>query len=257
MNQTPETTTTLHPDGTLEIHGYDTAEAFFTQAPRGLVRCGTCGRVWDEVNGNAAPAARCPFEYDHDDESTPAERLEYLRGEIRAERISQGELDELQGLAEHIDPGDVELLEWAGVPEHDDEPEPEPGRAAVIAEHDHSAVAMADTIVRERAERAALAAAVAEVWAEDMPSTYRNRKVCELVRETLETGELPTDRRVEKLRTANAMLAESLNTLAAEKRRLEDTIETLRRQNGNQFRAIQTIREIDPELVRRVQDGEV
>lgn len=48
-------------------------------------------------------------------------RLEYLRGEIRAERISYGEIAELQGLAEHIDPGDVELLEWAGVPEHDDE----------------------------------------------------------------------------------------------------------------------------------------
>lgn len=49
-----------------------------------------------------------------------AERLEYLRGEIRAERISYGEIAELQGLAEHIEPGDVELLEWAGVPEHDD-----------------------------------------------------------------------------------------------------------------------------------------
>ena len=44
-------------------------------------------------------------------------RLEYLRGEIRAERISYGELAELQGLAEHIDRTDVELLEWAGVPE--------------------------------------------------------------------------------------------------------------------------------------------
>ena len=44
-------------------------------------------------------------------------RLEYLRGELRAERISYGELAELQGLAEHIDPTDVELLEAAGVPE--------------------------------------------------------------------------------------------------------------------------------------------
>lgn len=48
------------------------------------------------------------------------ERLQYLRGEIRAERISYGEIAELQGLAPHIDPGDVELLEWAGVPEHTD-----------------------------------------------------------------------------------------------------------------------------------------
>lgn len=47
-----------------------------------------------------------------------AERLEYLRGEIRAERISYGEIAELQSLAEHIDPDDVELLEWAGVSEH-------------------------------------------------------------------------------------------------------------------------------------------
>jgi hypothetical protein len=47
-----------------------------------------------------------------------ASRLEELRVEIRAERISYGEIAELQGLAEHIDPSDVELLEWAGVPEH-------------------------------------------------------------------------------------------------------------------------------------------
>jgi hypothetical protein len=48
---------------------------------------------------------------------TIQERLEYLRGEIRAERISYGEIAELQSLAEHIQPDDVELLEWAGVPE--------------------------------------------------------------------------------------------------------------------------------------------
>jgi hypothetical protein len=52
-------------------------------------------------------------------QATTAERLEYLRAEIRAERISYGEIAELQGLAEHIDPSDVELLEWAGVPEYD------------------------------------------------------------------------------------------------------------------------------------------
>lgn len=51
---------------------------------------------------------------------TPAERLEHLRQAIRAERISWGELAELQSLADHIDPGDVELLEWAGVPEHEE-----------------------------------------------------------------------------------------------------------------------------------------
>jgi len=47
-------------------------------------------------------------------------RLEYLRGEIEAERISWGELAELQGLAEYIEPGDVVLLEWAGVSEFDE-----------------------------------------------------------------------------------------------------------------------------------------
>jgi len=48
---------------------------------------------------------------------TIKERLEYLRGEIEAERISYGELVELQDLSEHIEDGDVLLLEWAGVPE--------------------------------------------------------------------------------------------------------------------------------------------
>lgn len=50
-------------------------------------------------------------------------RLDYLRGEIEHERISYGEIAELQGLAEHIDPSDVVLLEWAGVPEHDEDSE--------------------------------------------------------------------------------------------------------------------------------------
>jgi len=45
------------------------------------------------------------------------ERLDYLRSEIEAERISYAELSELQSLAEWIDPGDCVLLEWAGVAE--------------------------------------------------------------------------------------------------------------------------------------------
>lgn len=48
---------------------------------------------------------------------TPRDRLEYLRTQLRAECISYGELAELQGLAAHIEPGDTELLEAAGVPE--------------------------------------------------------------------------------------------------------------------------------------------
>ena len=53
-----------------------------------------------------------------------ANRLEYLRGELRAERISYEELAELQSLAGQIDPGDVELLEAAGVPESPEEVAP-------------------------------------------------------------------------------------------------------------------------------------
>lgn len=44
-------------------------------------------------------------------------RLNYLRRELRSERISYGELVELESLVRHIEPGDVELLEAAGVPE--------------------------------------------------------------------------------------------------------------------------------------------
>ena len=47
------------------------------------------------------------------------ERLEYLRGEIEAERISYGEIAELQSLAEYIEPDDTLLLEWAGIPERE------------------------------------------------------------------------------------------------------------------------------------------
>ncbi len=47
-------------------------------------------------------------------------RLECLRKELRAQCISYGELVELQSLAKYIDPGDVELLEAAGVPEFEE-----------------------------------------------------------------------------------------------------------------------------------------
>lgn len=55
--------------------------------------------------------------------TTIKERLEYLRSQIEAERISYEEISELQSLAEHIEPGDVQLLEWAGVPEFPEEQE--------------------------------------------------------------------------------------------------------------------------------------
>jgi len=47
------------------------------------------------------------------------ERLEYLREELREQRISYGELAELQSLVEYIDSSDVELLEAAGVSEEE------------------------------------------------------------------------------------------------------------------------------------------
>ena len=42
-------------------------------------------------------------------------RLEYLRKELRAERISYGELIELQSLEEHIEKDDYELLGAIGI----------------------------------------------------------------------------------------------------------------------------------------------
>lgn len=44
-------------------------------------------------------------------------RLEDLRKEIEQERISTAEIAELQSLAPHIQPDDVLLREWAGIPE--------------------------------------------------------------------------------------------------------------------------------------------
>lgn len=49
------------------------------------------------------------------------ERLEYLREQLRDENISYGEIAELESLADQIEPGDVELLQAAGVPEFKDE----------------------------------------------------------------------------------------------------------------------------------------
>jgi hypothetical protein len=66
-----------------------------------------------EICGNRATSIEIHMRVAH----PIGERLEYLRGELRAERISYGELAELQGLAKHIKAGDIELLEAAGVPE--------------------------------------------------------------------------------------------------------------------------------------------
>ncbi len=46
-----------------------------------------------------------------------AGRLEDLRKSIQAESISWGEIAELQSLADYIDDDDLELMQWANVPE--------------------------------------------------------------------------------------------------------------------------------------------
>ena len=43
--------------------------------------------------------------------------LERIRKAIREENISYGEIVELQCLAKYISPEDVELREWANIPE--------------------------------------------------------------------------------------------------------------------------------------------
>lgn len=45
-------------------------------------------------------------------------RLKEIRTEIEAERVSYGELAELQDLKEYIEDDDVLLKEWAGIPEN-------------------------------------------------------------------------------------------------------------------------------------------
>jgi len=85
----------------------------------------TIGRPKQNIKAEAAPAqtgGHSPLIKDKQIAIT--RRLEYLRRELRTERISQGELLELASLAEHIAPGDVELLEAAGVPEHEAEAAP-------------------------------------------------------------------------------------------------------------------------------------
>ena len=47
-------------------------------------------------------------------------RLEEIRQSICERNVSYGELAELESLADYIESGDVQLLEWAGVPEFRD-----------------------------------------------------------------------------------------------------------------------------------------
>jgi len=54
-------------------------------------------------------------------EKAAKKRLEQLRKELRAERISYGELAELESLKKYIDDDDVELRQAAGIPEFEDD----------------------------------------------------------------------------------------------------------------------------------------
>jgi hypothetical protein len=87
--------------------------------------CPNCGRPFDGHMHAGDPCDVC--EAKHDGMADPgrakrdiARRLEHLRSQIQAESISYGEIAELQALAPFITAGDVELLEWAGVPEDDE-----------------------------------------------------------------------------------------------------------------------------------------
>ena len=100
------------------------ATLFFTNdlTLREPQRFGNSGTEFWGSERDAAAKARREYRgwtFRHEPQTPPdiAERLEYLRGEIDAERISYGEIHELQTLVPYIEPGDVQLLEWAGVPE--------------------------------------------------------------------------------------------------------------------------------------------
>ena len=68
---------------------------------------------YDERKDDGRPYPEGAFVcYNCDETRDIKKRLEYLRKEIQEERISYGEVAELQGLAEHIAPDDVELLQW-------------------------------------------------------------------------------------------------------------------------------------------------
>jgi hypothetical protein len=72
------------------------------------------------------------------DTQAASQRLEAIRASLRAENISWGELAELQALAAHIEPGDTELLEAAGVPEYPAEPASTTPLADALAGVDHA-----------------------------------------------------------------------------------------------------------------------
>lgn len=86
------------------VSGFDPDEAIGTALA--MAKTDGFGAEVNEGRGYAVTARRVD------------DRLEYLRSQIRAESISMLETMELESLADAIDKGDVELLQWAGVPEN-------------------------------------------------------------------------------------------------------------------------------------------
>ena len=72
---------------------------------------------WDKLNKEFDQALEDDQYFINIKHKAMKQRLEEIREEIRNERVSIGELIELRSLIEYIDKDDVELLEWAGVPE--------------------------------------------------------------------------------------------------------------------------------------------
>jgi len=66
--------------------------------PRATV-CGDCGRGWDDsvvTSVTPTPAARCPFEYDHEQEIVP-ESIAQLSGKIRESIWTGSDFPDLSG----------------------------------------------------------------------------------------------------------------------------------------------------------------
>jgi hypothetical protein len=104
-------------------------------------------------------------------------RLEELRADLRAERISYAGLAELADLAEHIEDGDVELLEAAGVPEGMTGPEwARPATDATIGERSRTRIKMSTTTEIDNARNQA-AAQIASVQA--MVARLRHAEDCD------------------------------------------------------------------------------
>ena len=101
----------------IDIDGTDDPREAAAQALAIMQDPGSTAVVFD-VDGTTVDLEevdRCP-ECTCEPPAEVTARLEEIRAEIVAERVSWGELAELQALARFIDPSDLLLRMWAGVP---------------------------------------------------------------------------------------------------------------------------------------------